>query len=147
MSISGLGELATLAKTILDKAIPDPIARAEASLRLVEAEQKGDLEELRIAISVILEEAKSADPWTSRARPSFLYVMYIMILSAIPIGVLFAFNPEAIKTMMEGMKLWFEALPQELYALFGIGYLGYGKWRSDDKAVAMGAKTKRLGIF
>jgi hypothetical protein len=42
-----------------------------------------------------LAEAQSADPWTSRARPNFLYVMYILLPTALPTGVLSAFHAAA----------------------------------------------------
>jgi hypothetical protein len=31
-------------------------------------------------MAAVLAEAESPDPWTSRARPSFLYVMYVLLL-------------------------------------------------------------------
>jgi len=35
---------------------------------------------MQVSLSAILAEANSADPWTSRARPTFLYVIYGIIL-------------------------------------------------------------------
>ncbi|HCS18264.1 MAG TPA: hypothetical protein DIW45_11325 [Erythrobacter sp.] len=70
-------------------------------------------------------EAQSADPWTSRARPSFLYVMYALILFSVPMGVIAAFDPIAARAIGEGMTRYLSALPEALYALFGTGYLGY----------------------
>jgi hypothetical protein len=78
---------------LIDKLIPDPVAKAKAKQDLIELEQKGSLKELEISMSAIVAEAKSKDKWTSRARPSFLYTMYFMILSSVPMGVLFAFKP------------------------------------------------------
>ena len=72
-----------------------------------------------------MAEAQSKDPWTSRARPSFLYIMYIMILWALPMGVLAAFDPEAAQEIAQGMNSYLNGLPEPLYALFGTGYLGY----------------------
>ena len=34
-----------------------------------------ELERVRTQMAGVLAEAGSTDPWTSRARPSFLYVM------------------------------------------------------------------------
>ena len=84
-------------------------------------------------MSVMLAEAKSKDPWTSRARPSFMYVIYIMILFAIPMGILSAFNPEMAAQVAEGMKSWLSSIPDGLWATFGIGYTGYSVARSWDK--------------
>ncbi len=63
--------------------------------------------------------------YTTRARPTFLYVMYAMILWAIPIGLLGAVRPEAARAMTETMTGYFAALPEPLYMLFGTSYLGY----------------------
>ena len=37
-------------------------------------------------MSAIVAEANSSDPWTSRARPSFLYLIYVLLLFAVPMG-------------------------------------------------------------
>ncbi len=76
-------------------------------------------------LSVILAEARAPDRWTSRARPSFLYVMYVMILWAIPLGLLAAIRPDTARAVASGMSSYLHALPEPLYALFGTGYLGY----------------------
>jgi hypothetical protein len=74
------------------------------------------------------------DPWTSRARPGFLYVMYAMILWAIPLGVVAAFSPERAQAIAAGMTAYLRGLPEPLYALFGTGYLGYTAARQWGKA-------------
>ena len=117
----------------IDKFVPDKKAAAEAKIALYQAERTGDLKEIEVALSAILQDSKSADPWTSRARPSFLYVMYAMILAAIPMGFLHAFSAETAIAVAAGMKAWLDAIPQELYWLFGAGYLGYTGFRSFDK--------------
>ena len=81
----------------------------------------------------ILAEASSTDPWTSRARPSFLYVIYVMILMSIPMGVLSAFEPQMADAIASGMQKWLEAIPEDLYVLFGIGYVGYAGARTWEK--------------
>lgn len=125
--------------SIIDKIIPDPKVAQEAKFNLLKLQQDGTLKEAEIQLSAILTEAQSQDKWTSRARPSFLYVIYIMILSAIPMGILHAFNPNLASSIAEGMKLWLQAIPDALWTLFGAGYLGYSFSRSFDKA--KGAKT------
>ena len=72
-----------------------------------------------------LAEAQSSDPWTSRARPSFLYMMYALILWAIPMGLIAAADPRMAKGIADGMTAYLRGIPEELYALFGTGYLGY----------------------
>ena len=111
--------------SIIDKVIPDKEARARAKLELIKLEGSHELERLKAQLSAIVAEAGSADPWTSRARPSFLYVMYAMLLWALPMGVIAAFRPEAARDIAAGMNAYLNGFPEPLYALFGTGYLGY----------------------
>jgi hypothetical protein len=120
--------------SIIDKVIPDKAAREKAKLELIQLEGSQELKRLEAQMSAIVAEAQSADPWTSRARPSFLYVMYAIILFAIPMGVLSAFDPEAAANISAGMTGYLRGLPDELYALFGTGYLGYTAARQWGKA-------------
>lgn len=118
---------------LVGKIIPDPAEKAEAQRKLLELQQNGEFRELEKAFDAITTEAKSADPWTSRARPSFLYVIYIMILSSVPMGALHAFSPTVAGNMVVGVQMWLNAIPEALWALFGAGYLGYTTARSYDK--------------
>ncbi len=111
--------------SIIDKIIPDKEARAKAKLELLKLEGTQEMQLIEARLQAIVAEAQSTDPWTSRARPSFLYVMYVMILWALPMGVLAAFNPGAAKEIASGMNAYLNGLPEPLYALFGTGYLGY----------------------
>src|SRR3569623_88183 len=75
---------------LLDKLIPDPKARDEAKLKLLELQGSQEMEATKTQLSAIMAEAQSTDPWTSRARPSFLYVMYALLRWAIPMGLIAA---------------------------------------------------------
>ena len=111
--------------SIIDKIIPDKEARAKAKLELIKLEGTQEMKLIEARLAAIVAEAQSKDPWTSRARPSFLYVMYVMILWALPMGILAAFNPSTAKEIASGMNAYLNGLPEPLYALFGTGYLGY----------------------
>lgn len=111
--------------SIIDKIIPDPKARDTAKLELLKLQGSQELENIKTQLSGILAEAQSAAPWTSRARPSFLYVMYAMLLWAIPMGLISAIQPETAANIAAGMNAYLNGLPEPLYALFGTGYLGY----------------------
>lgn len=76
----------------------------------------------------------AARRYVTLARPTFLYVMYAMILWAIPLGVIGAVRPAAARTMTEAMTAYFAGLPQPLYTLFGAAYLGYTAARQWGKA-------------
>lgn len=118
---------------ILDKIIPDPNARAAAQLELMKQEQAGALEGVKVQMSAIIAEANSSDPWTSRARPSFMYVIYIMVLMSVPMGFLAAFKPDMAAAVATGMRAWLAAVPDSLWTLFGAGYLGYTGMRGLEK--------------
>jgi hypothetical protein len=110
---------------LIDKIIPDPKARDAAKLELLKLQGSQDLESVRTQLSAIVAEAQSNDPWTSRARPSFLYVMYVLLLWAIPMGLIAAAAPETATHIAAGMTAYLNGIPEPLYALFGTGYLGY----------------------
>lgn len=118
---------------ILDKIFPDKSVAEQAKLKLIELEQQGALTELSERMAAIRTEASSTDPWTSRARPSFMYVIYILILSSLPVGFLNIFFPGEVAHGVAGFTMWLQAIPGELYALFGAGYLGYGGYRTFEK--------------
>lgn len=111
--------------SIIDKIVPDKEARDRAKLELIKLQGSQDMALLETRLSAIVAEANSKDPWTSRARPSFLYIMYAMILWAVPMGIIAAFNPQAANDIGAGMNAYLNGLPEPLYALFGTGYLGY----------------------
>ena len=125
--------------SIIDKVIPNKAARDKAKLELLQLQGSQDLAEINARLSAIVAEANSHDPWTSRARPSFLYVMYLLLLWALPMGLLAAFRPDKALAIGQGMNAYLSGLPEPLYALFGTGYLGYtaarqwGKIAGSDK--------------
>lgn len=119
-------EVSSLLHAGIDKIWPD-----------ADAEQKRQAEQLlQEAIqrySAITTEASSPDPWTSRARPSFMYVIYILLLMSIPFGICTVISPSKAADFVVGFRGWFEAIPSDLYMLFGAGYLGYATVRTVDK--------------
>jgi len=122
--------------TVIDKIgslFPSDKEKNEAKVMLMQAESAGELEAVKVQLSAILTESQSADPWTSRARPSFMYVIYVLILMAVPMGFLSAFNPAMATAVAAGFSAWLQAIPDSLYTLFGVGYLGYTGARSLEK--------------
>jgi hypothetical protein len=119
---------------LIDKIIPDPKARDAAKLELLKLQGTQELEAVRTQLSALIAEAQSPDPWTSRARPSFLYVMYAIILWSIPMGLIAAAQPQMARDIAGGMNAYLNGIPQPLWALFGTGYLGYTAARQWGKA-------------
>lgn len=133
MDITGIGSIFEFGSKVIDKLFPDKTEAERLKLELLRQQQAGEFKELEARYSAIVAEAQSADPWTSRARPSFMYVMYLMILASIPMGFLFAFLPDVAMAVTAGVKNWLAALPEEMWWLFGAGYLGYSGARMFEK--------------
>jgi len=142
LSIPVIDGLLDVGGKLIDKIWPDPAEREKAKAKLLQMQQNGELKELETRMGAILAEANSKDPWTSRARPSFLYVMYAMILASIPMGGLHAYDPTLAVSVADGMKAWLSAIPQEMWMLFGVGYTGYTYARSKDKQNILLGKGK-----
>ncbi len=143
MSIAAIIPLVEIGAKLIDKLIPDKEAAAKAKLELLAMQQQGELKELEVRMSAILAEAQSTDPWTSRARPSFLYVVYLLILFAIPMGFLSAISPDTATQIALGFKEWLGAIPEPLTDLFTfvmLGYIGGRSWEKVEKMKGLGTK-------
>ncbi len=128
---SGIGTLAKDIRTAVTGKEPiDANKAAELALKVQEMESAVETARL----SVMVAEASSTDPWTSRARPMFLYVVYIFILAAFPMGIVFAWFPDRAALIVEGVNAWLASIPSDMWYLFGFGYGGYTAARSWDKA-------------
>ena len=128
-----IGGLFSIGGKLIDKLFPDPEDKARAQLELLRLQQSGELEEVKVQLSAIMAEASSADPWTSRARPSFLYVVYLLLLWSIPMGVLTVLSPDAATKFTAGFGAWMLALPEPILTLFGVVMTGYVAGRSWEK--------------
>lgn len=123
----------SLIKDGIDKIWPSPTEEMAAKVSLMKATADAAIGQLQAANSVMLAEEASSDPWTSRARPSFMYVIYILILASLPIGILSAFSPVIATHIADGFKSWLTAIPDSMWGLFGTGYLGYSASRTWEK--------------
>jgi hypothetical protein len=137
MDLTGLSAIFSFGEKLVDRLFPDKIAqekeRNAAQAAILQMTQSGEIEQLKVSLSAILAEAQSPDPWTSRARPSFLYVVYILLLWSIPMGVLSIFAPEAAAKFTEGFGAWMKSLPDPILQLFGVVMTGYVLGRSWEK--------------
>jgi hypothetical protein len=121
------------ASRVLDRIIPDPEAREKAKLALLQADGQQALAEMQVSLSAILAEAQSVDPWTSRARPTFLYVVYMVILLCVAGSIIGIWWPGEVFQASQNLSRLLNAVPESLWWLFGAGYLGYTGARSFDK--------------
>ena len=118
---------------IIDKVIPDKEAREKAKLELLKEDNRQVLDEVKTDISAIIAEANSSDKWTSRARPSFLYLMYFCIIMCFVGGIIGIWFPTQIQEAAKNLNSLLNAIPESLWWLFGAGYLGYTGGRTFDK--------------
>jgi len=116
-----------------DKFLPDKKDADAFKLAVQKEADAGAMAELDRSYDAIIAEAQSTDKWTSRARPSFMYVIYILFLSSIPFGIWYAAHPVSANNFSIGMAAFFKAIPDILYQTFGVGYVGYSVSRSYDK--------------
>ena len=75
----------------------------------------------------------SADPRTSRARPTFLYLIYLVILLCVVGAVIGIWWPDHVATAASNLTNLLMSIPESLWWLFGARYLGYTGARSMDK--------------
>lgn len=107
-----------------------PDQKAALQMKLADLE----LAATNAQMEMIKAEASSNDPWTSRARPSFMYVFYfILLLCGVVAPFMGIWWPNYMNTFFSCMATGFKAIPSDLYALFGAGYLGYTGMRTFEK--------------
>lgn len=134
MSALLVGGILDIGKTLIGRLFPDPEQRAKAELELLAMQQNGELEAAKIQMSAIIAEAQSADPYTSRARPSFMYVFYTLLLSLVVVAPFVGvFFPEQMDMFFNNVGKGFHAIPEELWWTFTVGYLGYTGARTYEK--------------
>jgi hypothetical protein len=133
MSLDPLTAVIDIGGKLIDKLFPDPAQRDAAKLELIKAQAAGELDGIKVQLSAIIADSQSADPWTSRARPSFLYVVYILLLWSIPMGMLSMFAPDKAAAFTVGFQGWLTALPEPVLQLFGVVMTGYVAGRSWEK--------------
>lgn len=122
-----------LLKDGIDKIWPNPQDEAAAKVALLKAQTDAAVAQLDAANRAAIAEANSSDPWTSRARPSFLYVMYILILCSVPMGVLSAFNPSMAGAVAQGMGAWLKAIPDSMWSVMFGCFAVYSGGRTIEK--------------
>ncbi len=119
---------------LIDRMFPDAEEADKRKAELALMAQQGDLKELEISMSAIITEANSKDPFTSRARPCFMYVIYLVIITLVLVfPVLGIWFPDHMGTFYENVAKGFEAIPEAMWWTFTSGYLGYTGARTFEK--------------
>lgn len=122
-----------LGSTIIDKIFPDAEDAAKAKLKLLELEQKGELAKIAAQSNIIMAEANSKDKWTSRARPTFMYVFYFILLLLALGSVVSVWHPKEVQQAAQTFSTLFSGIPEPMWWAFTAGYLGYTGARTYEK--------------
>ena len=122
------GDIVTKAAEVIDaisgKAETDPELRKLLENSKLEMARIGlaDAEGARL---LIREAQKSEDAYVRRARPTFLYLMYVILL--------LIYVPPVIRSVFTGEVPIFPEVPEPLFYLFGTAFLGYSTLRESGK--------------
>jgi hypothetical protein len=130
-----IGTLVEAGLKIIDKVIPDPAAKAEAKLRLIELQQKGELAELAAETQLAMgqleinkAEAANANIFVSGWRPAVGWVCVAGLGSQYVIGPLV----EWLSALFWERITWPIMNNGELMTLL-VGMLGLGALRTTEK--------------
>jgi len=106
----GIDDIIGVGMKILDKVIPDPVAKAEAQAKLVELQQQGRLAELAADTAEAQELTKrqeadmSSDSWLSKnIRPMTLIAI---LIGYFVFAMMSAFDLNTNKTYVELLGQW-----------------------------------------
>lgn len=128
---SGIGTLAKDLRTAFTGKEPiDSNKAAELAMKVQELEAA--VEQSRL--SVMVAEASSADKWTSRARPGFMYLFYLVVICLVIVAPFMGiFFPVQMQQFYTNVANGFKAIPDIMWQTFGVGYLGYVGARTFEK--------------
>lgn len=122
--------------SLLDKVIPDPQAKAEAQLKMLEMAQKGELAALDADMKLALGqlevnkvEASSEDSYTKRWRPTVGYILCAALAFQYVVNPLIVWYAAVWMPTLTPPSI---GLDDNLWELM-FGVLGLAGWRSLDK--------------
>ena len=127
------GSLIKLGGDLIDNLFETDAEKANARAKLLQLEQEGRLAQTKLELSVMLAEAKSKDKWTSRARPAFLYVVYLIFILCIFGSIIGIWRPDEVMQAAANMEALFNAIPDQIIWLFGSVMMGYNTLRTVEK--------------
>lgn len=119
-----ISQLISAGVSIIDKVIPDPVAKAEAQRKLIELQQTGELKQLEAQMQIVTAEA-SSDHWLTSAWRPITMLTFVAIVA----------NNYILYPYLS--LFWAEApildTPDQLWNLLQIGIGGYVVGRSAEK--------------
>ena len=119
--------------TVVRRIFPDPLEQEKVRMVILELQLNGELEKIAAQSNIIIAEAQSQDKWTSRARPSFMYVFYAILIMLMVGAIVSVWHPNEVRTAAETFKELFAGIPEPMWWTFTAGYLGYTGARTLEK--------------
>jgi len=119
---------------------PEQMAELQQAMAQHEVKMRElDIEDNKDARALIRDESRSDDPWVRRARPTFLWLIYLVLIWNFVVLGTYQFVKTGVPLTQPPVNF-----PTELYYLFGSAFLGYTGFRSWDKRNTSGEKDKGL---
>jgi hypothetical protein len=126
----GLGSVADLLKTGIDKIWPDPAKAAEAKIALMQAEQAGAFKEMDAELQLNIEqiktnavEATSPSVFIAGARPFIMWVCGVGLATSCIVGPLFTWASALLGHPTPFPRLDDPLLQSTLAGLLGLGHV------------------------
>jgi hypothetical protein len=135
MGFDPLSSLLDVAKTVLDKVLPDPKQKAEALLKLEELRQSGDLAVIAAQTDVNKIEAANPNLFVSAWRPSVGWVCSAALAFQLVIGPMIVWGTE-----LAGHPVHPPIMQTELLTTLLVGMLGLGGMRTVEKLNGVASK-------
>lgn len=135
MALPILGAVVDIVKTVIDRAIPDQKAKAEALQKLAELEQSGDLAVIAGQNRINEIEAANANVFVSGWRPFVGWVCGSALAFQLVIGPMIIWGAE-----LAGRSVRPPVMETELLTTLLVGMLGLGGMRTVEKLQGVARK-------
>jgi hypothetical protein len=121
MAFDPLSTVVDLGKTLIDKFIPDPKAKAEATQKLLEMQQNGDLQVIANQVGINKIEAASTNVFIAGWRPFIGWVCGGALAIQMVIGPLVVWFSEMFNHPVKLVVLDVSLLTTLLVGMLGLG--------------------------
>ena len=139
MDLTGIGSLADLASTVVNKFFPNKISEAErnkAELEMQKLFQDYETQILDAKKNILVAELNQSDNYTKRARPSVVYMGLIFIAI---VYIIFPIATFITKNEMPKLEL-----PQEFWFAWGSVVSVWSIGRSYEKSGGTNSTIKKI---
>lgn len=135
MPVPIIGSILKLGETLIERLIPDPKAKAEALQKLIEMEQKGDLQVIASQVEIAKIEAANPRMFVSGARPFIMWVCGTALAIQLVVGPLVVWG-----SSLAGKTVPLPIMQTELLTTLLVGMLGLGGMRTVEKLQGVASK-------